>query len=178
MALVVKWEEEVDVTQCLLSFLFWLCCRYLSLWYRDLSLVATQGLCRFCHAGCLVVAYRLSTLWQAGSAAGAQAYLPHHMWDLSSLTRDWTQVLCIGRQILNHWTHHGSLWTKWFLGSLMILRILRILYDLFMILYDPVTISLWSVYDPVITNGGTTRRSILIYRDRQITSNLNETSRV
>ena len=26
------------------------------------------------------------------------------MWDLSSLTRDQTHVLYIGRQILNHWT--------------------------------------------------------------------------
>ena len=26
------------------------------------------------------------------------------MWDLSSLTRDWTRVPCIGRWILNHWT--------------------------------------------------------------------------
>ena len=26
------------------------------------------------------------------------------MWDLSSLTRDWTHVPCIARQILNHWT--------------------------------------------------------------------------
>ena len=25
------------------------------------------------------------------------------MWDLSSLTRDGTQVPCIGRQILNNW---------------------------------------------------------------------------
>ena len=68
------------------------------------------------------------------------------MWDPSSLTRGQTRVLCIGRQIPNHWTHQGSLWTKWFL----------------------------SVYDPVITNGGTICRSILIYRDQQITSNLNE----
>jgi len=26
------------------------------------------------------------------------------MWDLSSQTRDWTHVPCIGRWILNHWT--------------------------------------------------------------------------
>ena len=26
------------------------------------------------------------------------------MWDLSSLTRDQTHTLCIGRQSLNHWT--------------------------------------------------------------------------
>ena len=28
----------------------------------------------------------------------------HCMWDLNSLTRDWTHVPCIRRQILNHWT--------------------------------------------------------------------------
>ena len=27
------------------------------------------------------------------------------MWDLSSLTRDWTCTLCIARSILNHWTN-------------------------------------------------------------------------
>ena len=27
------------------------------------------------------------------------------MWDLSSLTRDWTHVPCIGRQILKHWIY-------------------------------------------------------------------------
>ena len=30
--------------------------------------------------------------------------LPHSMWDLSSLTRDWTHVPCIGRWVPNHWT--------------------------------------------------------------------------
>ena len=41
------------------------------------------------HAGSIVVAHRLSC---------------PSMWDLSSPTRDWTHVPCIGRQILNHWT--------------------------------------------------------------------------
>ena len=31
-------------------------------------------------------------------------FWPRGMWDLSSLTRDWTRTPCIGRQILNHWT--------------------------------------------------------------------------
>ena len=31
------------------------------------------------------------------------AYLPHCTWDISSPNRDWTWVLCIERQILNHW---------------------------------------------------------------------------
>ena len=29
---------------------------------------------------------------------------PQGMWDLSSLTRDWTHIPCIGRRSLNHWT--------------------------------------------------------------------------
>ena len=49
------------------------------------------------HMGSVVVAYRLSNCCM-------QAKLLHSMWDLSSLTRDQTRVLCIGRWILNHWT--------------------------------------------------------------------------
>ena len=37
------------------------------------------------------------------SSRGAQAYLPQGIWDLSYLIRDLTGVLCIARQILNHW---------------------------------------------------------------------------
>ena len=37
-------------------------------------------------------------------SCGAWASLPRGMWDLSSLTKDRTHVLCIRRQILNHWT--------------------------------------------------------------------------
>ena len=33
---------------------------------------------------------------------------PHSMWDLSSLTRDWTCTPCIERQSLNHCTYQGS----------------------------------------------------------------------
>ena len=36
---------------------------------------------------------------------GMWAYsCPHGTWDLSSLTRNWPCVPCIGRWILNHWT--------------------------------------------------------------------------
>ena len=35
---------------------------------------------------------------------GAWAYLPQSVWDLSSPARDRTCILCIGRQIFNHWT--------------------------------------------------------------------------
>ena len=31
-------------------------------------------------------------------------FWPQGMWDLSSLTRDWTCTPCVGRQSLNHWT--------------------------------------------------------------------------
>ena len=31
-------------------------------------------------------------------------FWPQGMWDLSSLTRDRTHILCIARWILNHWT--------------------------------------------------------------------------
>ena len=35
---------------------------------------------------------------------GTQGYVPHGMWDLSSLTRDRTLIPYTGRRILNHWT--------------------------------------------------------------------------
>ena len=41
---------------------------------------------------------------QGLSSCSTQAELLCGMWDLSSLTRDQTPVLCIARQILNHWT--------------------------------------------------------------------------
>ena len=39
-----------------------------------------------------------------GLGCGIWALLPHSMWDLSSLAWDRTLVLCMERQILNHWT--------------------------------------------------------------------------
>ena len=48
------------------------------------------------HMDSLVVAHRLSS-WDAW------AWLLHSLWDLSSLTRGWTHISCIARQILNHW---------------------------------------------------------------------------
>jgi len=38
------------------------------------------------------------------SSCSAQALLPCGLWDLGSPTRDWTNVLCIAKWILNHWT--------------------------------------------------------------------------
>ena len=40
---------------------------------------------------------------QGLSSCSTQAELLCGMWDLSSLTRDRSHVLCIARQILNHW---------------------------------------------------------------------------
>ena len=33
-----------------------------------------------------------------------RSHMPHGIWSGSSLTRNWTRVLCIGRRVLNHWT--------------------------------------------------------------------------
>ena len=41
---------------------------------------------------------------------GSWAQLPYSIWDLGSLTRDWTLVPCIRRQILNHWTTREASW--------------------------------------------------------------------
>ena len=38
------------------------------------------------------------------SSCRVQAQLPCSMWELSSLTRNWTCISCIERWILNHWT--------------------------------------------------------------------------
>ena len=56
-----------------------------------------RGLCSLRHASSLVEARKLSS-------CGVQAWLPHSMWNLSSLTRDQTRVPCIVRRILYHWT--------------------------------------------------------------------------
>ena len=58
----------------------------LPLW-RTNSLVEAQG----------------SVVVPQGLSCTMQTYLPWCMWDLSSPTRDQTQVPCIARQILNHW---------------------------------------------------------------------------
>ena len=39
----------------------------------------------------------------------ARAWLLCGLWDLSYLTRTQTQIICIARQILNHWTSRESL---------------------------------------------------------------------
>ena len=57
------------------------------------------------HAGSFIVMCRLFSNCGAWTQwCGMRASLPHSMWDLSSPTRGWTCVPCIGRQILNHWT--------------------------------------------------------------------------
>ena len=51
----------------------------------------------------------------SGLSYGVKASLFHHMWDLSSLTRDQTCVSCIGRWILNQWTtREVQPWTLFF----------------------------------------------------------------
>ena len=45
------------------------------------------------------------------------------MWDLSSLTRDWTGVPCIARRILNHWTTRKSFSCFFFFNKFMYLFI-------------------------------------------------------
>ena len=53
----------------------------------------------------------------SGLSYGVKASLFHHMWDLSSLTRDQTCVSCIGRWILNQWTtREVQPWTLFFFG--------------------------------------------------------------
>ena len=52
--------------------------------------------------GVLVVAGRFSE--HVVCFVVARAKLPQGMWDLSSLARDGTHILCLERQILNHWT--------------------------------------------------------------------------
>ena len=71
------------------------------------------NLCLFIwlHQG-LAVARRISAVscvifhcgTQALTSWSVLAWFFQGIWNLSSLTRNWTYVLCIGRQILNHWT--------------------------------------------------------------------------
>ena len=51
-----------------------------------------------------------SLVWHMGlSNCGAWAWWPPGMWDLSTPTRDRTQVPCVGMWILNHWATRKSL---------------------------------------------------------------------
>ena len=74
---------------------------YLSIWLH-LVLVAA---CRIFIASC-----EISSMWRMDSSVvhwlsscGRSAQLLFAMWDLSSLTRDWTHIPCITRWILYHW---------------------------------------------------------------------------
>ena len=56
------------------------------------------------------------------------------MWDLSSLTRDWTWIPCIAREILNHWTAKEvpvSLFLSLFLCNVLLTCWKTRLYDLY-----------------------------------------------
>ena len=73
--------------------------------YFILLFLAASSL-KLWHAGPFIVRCRLFSSCSAYglSGCGVRASLPHSMWGLSSPTRGWTCVPCIGRQILNHWT--------------------------------------------------------------------------
>ena len=92
--------------------------------YRELSwpfkffslffILAMLGLCFGVQAFSSCSLQGLLLLWRTGSRAGRLSSCPvraygmwnveHGMWNLSSLTKDWAGVPCIGRWILNHWT--------------------------------------------------------------------------
>jgi len=52
----------------------------------------------------IIFIYLIIFILVALGLCGAWAYLPQSVWDLSSPARDRTCILCIGRQIFNHWT--------------------------------------------------------------------------
>ena len=100
---------------CLSPLFFLLTCIYLAA--VSLSRIFS-ALCRIfcCCARILVVVHRF---WNTC------AQLPHGMWDLGSLTRDWTHVPCIAKQILNHWTMRevpvwvsSNIYKKWNWGMI------------------------------------------------------------
>ena len=84
------------------------------------------------HAGYFVEEHGLSNCGTRSpecsgfSSCIAWAQLLHGMWDLSSLTRDWTCVPCIGRQTLNHWT------TREVPALFFLMHILKKLFFLFL----------------------------------------------
>ena len=58
--------------------------------------LATLGLCCSMRAVCYGAL--------AFSSCSIQTWLPHIVWELNFPARDETQVVCIGRWMLNHWT--------------------------------------------------------------------------
>ena len=79
----------------------------------------------FILINCLIFGCARSFLPPAGSVVSRHRLsCPWGTWDLSSLTKEWTRVPCIGRWILNHWTtrkipgrwyseYAHSLWPLW-----------------------------------------------------------------
>ena len=59
-------------------------------------------LCRVLVAACGIFLGRMGSV-----LAAYRLSCPPGMCDLSSLTGDWTSILCLGRQILSHWTIRG-----------------------------------------------------------------------
>ena len=68
---------------------------YLILWLHWVLLAAGNIFVAACGSRLKCTAF---------SSWGMLASLPLSMWDLGSLIRDRTHVVCIGRQILNHWS--------------------------------------------------------------------------
>ena len=86
--LLICWHLNLDTTFFFMEFKKSLAVSGLHCGTQALSLRCTDS---------LVVAHKLSSY-------GTWAQLHRGMWDLSSLAWDWTLVLCVARQILNHWT--------------------------------------------------------------------------
>ena len=60
---------------------------------------------RIFHSVCRLASLLLELAGLHGlSICATWAHLPRGIWILSYLTRDRTQVPCLARQILNHWT--------------------------------------------------------------------------
>ena len=84
----------------------------LSLSWSTRDLHCSTGFCSVTHklqrVRTLIAVPRLQRMWtleHMGSiVASHRLSCSHNMWDLSSLTGDQTCILCIERQILNHWT--------------------------------------------------------------------------
>ena len=85
---------------------------YIFFWLHWVLVAHSEYL--LCHVGSFTVAHgHFSCGMRAPESRGFSTYgmraeLLRGRRDLSSLTRDQSQVPCAARQILHHWTHQGS----------------------------------------------------------------------
>ena len=96
------------------SNIFTLCCQkeskgYFNIFYCYKSSVwaTLRGKAKTMNSCGFLQSHRAgASCWGARvcSSCGAQALFPCGTWDLSSPTRDWTLIPCIGRWSLNYWT--------------------------------------------------------------------------